>query len=299
MRRLPPMNALRVFEAAARNESFAQAAEELFITASAVSHQIKSLESYLGLSLFRRNKRKVELSAAGTQYLQSIRAALDEIEAATYRLTSNPERDTVTISVAPNFLIRWLMPRMNRFQALFPDVELQISASSGLIDFSKQNTDMAVYYGNGEWHDIEAHFLRHVLLVPVCSPGLLKGKKRLDHPEDLKRHTLIHVGKRQHEWPEWLQLAGVEYTGFSRGLQLSSSQLATGAAQEGLGVALADSTLTSREIEQGRLIMPFDIKLDTHKSFYLVYQKHRPLSHAMKVFKDWMIEEMQPNFSID
>ncbi|WP_086479068.1 transcriptional regulator GcvA [Oceanospirillum sanctuarii] len=293
MRRLPPMNALRVFEAAARNESFAQAAEELFITASAVSHQIKSLEGYLGLSLFRRNKRKVELTAAGAQYLQSVRGALDEIEAATYRLTSNPERDVVTISVAPNFLIRWLMPRMNRFQALFPDVELQISASSGLIDFNKQNTDMAVYYGHGDWHDIEVHFLRNVLLVPVCSPSLLEGRHALNEPVDLRHHTLIHVSKRLHEWPEWLQLAGVEYKGFSRGLQLSSSQLATGAAQEGLGVALADSTLTSREIEQGKLIMPFDIKLDTHKSFYLVYQKQRPLSYGMKVFKDWMIEEMQ------
>lgn len=293
MRRLPPMNALRVFEAAARNESFAAAAEELFLTASAVSHQIKSLETYLGLSLFRRDKRKVELTAAGSQYLQSVRGALDEIEAATYRLTANPERDTVTISVAPNFLIRWLMPRMTRFQALYPDVELQISASSGLIDFNKQNTDMAVYFGHGDWHDIEVHFLRNVWLVPVCSPELLKGRHPLNEPADLRHHTLIHVSKRAYEWPEWLQLAGVEYKGFSRGLQLSSSQLATGAAQESLGVALADSTLTSREIEQGKLIMPFDIKLDTHKSFYLVYQKQRPLSYGMKVFKDWMISEMQ------
>lgn len=287
------MNSLRVFEAAARNESFAAAADELFITASAVSHQIKGLEQYLGLSLFRRNKRKVELTPVGVVYLQSVRQALDEVEAATYRITSNPERDAVTISVAPNFLIRWLMPRMNRFQAKYPDVELQISASSGLIDFNKQNTDMAVYYGHGDWHDIEVHFLRSVLLVPVCAPSLMNSKKALDSPEDLKKHTLIHVSKRLHEWPEWLQLAGIEYKGFRRGLQLSSSQLATGAAQEGLGVALADSTLTSREIEEERLIMPFDIKLDTHKSFYLVYQKNRPLSYGMQVFKDWMIEEMQ------
>ncbi len=289
------MNSLKVFEAAARNESFVAAAEELFITASAVSHQMKGLEQYLGLALFRRNKRKVELTPAGSQYLQSIRQALDEIEAATYRITSNPERDAVTISVAPNFLIRWLMPRMNRFQEQFPDVELQISASTGLIDFNKQNTDMAVYFGHGDWHDIEVHFLRNVLLVPVCSPNLLVGPKALQTPEDLRKNTLIHVSKRLYEWPEWLQLAGVEYKGFSRGLQLSSGQLATGAAQEGLGVALADSTLTSREIEQGRLAMPFDIMLDTHKSFYLVYQKNRPLSYGMQVFKDWMIEEMQEN----
>jgi LysR family glycine cleavage system transcriptional activator len=263
------------------------------VTASAISHQIKSLEEFLGLSLFRRTKRKVELTPIGEQYLIAIKHALDEIEVATQRITANPETDVVTISVAPNFLTRWLMPRMSRFQERFPDVELQITASTGLIDFNKANTDMAIYFGHGDWHDIEVHFLRSVFLVPVCSPYLLKNVESLREPKDLKKHTLIHVGKRLYEWPEWLQLAGVEYAGFSRGLQLSSSQLATAAAQEGLGVALADSTLTSREIREGKLIMPFDIMLDTHKSFYLVYQKHRLLSYGMQAFKEWVIEEMK------
>lgn len=263
------------------------------MTASAISHQIKSLEEFLGLSLFRRTKRKVELTPIGEQYLIAIKHALDEIEVATQRITANPETDVVTISVAPNFLTRWLMPRMSRFQERFPDVELQITASTGLIDFNKSNTDMAIYFGHGDWHDIEVHFLRSVFLVPVCSPYLLKNVESLREPKDLKKHTLIHVGKRLYEWPEWLQLAGVEYAGFSRGLQLSSSQLATAAAQEGLGVALADSTLTSREIREGKLIMPFDIMLDTHKSFYLVYQKHRLLSYGMQAFKEWVIEEMK------
>lgn len=269
------------------------ASEELYITASAVSHQIKSLENFLGQRLFSRNRRKVELTPLGQQYLVAIQHALDEIEVATRKLTTSAENDAITISVAPNFLIRWLMPRMSRFQKQYPDVELQITASTGLIDFNKSNTDMAIYFGHGDWHDIEVYFLRNVLLVPVCSPALFESGKVLATPSDLRSHSLIHVSKRLHEWPEWLKLAGVEFTGFSRGLQLSSSQLATAAAQEGLGVALADSTLTSREIAAGKLVVPFDIMLDTHKSFYLVFQKNRALSYGMQAFKDWVIEEMQ------
>ncbi len=218
---------------------------------------------------------------------------MNELEVATQRIKENPETDIVTISVAPNFLVRWLMPRMKRFQDRYPNVELQITASTGLIDFNKSSVDMAIYFGHGDWHDIDTHFLNHVFLVPVCNPKLLDSDHPLEHPTDLKKHTLIHVSKRLYEWPEWLEKAKIKYKGFGRGLQLSSSQLATAAAQEGLGVALADSTLSFDEIVQGKLIMPFDILLDTQKSFYLVYQKGRPVTHAMELFKNWVIEEMQ------
>ncbi len=218
---------------------------------------------------------------------------------ATQRISDSPETDIVTISVAPNFLVRWLMPRMKSFHQRYPDVELQISASTGLIDFDRSNTDMAIYFGHGDWHDIEVHFLDHVYLVPVCSPKLIDSSHPLNEPEDLRRHTLIHVTKRLHEWPEWMKLAGVTNRGFGRGLRLSNSQLATAAAAEGLGVALGDSTLSSQEIEQGKLVMPFDIQLDTLKSFYLVYKKDRPLSYGMQAFKDWLIEEMQDKRASD
>lgn len=293
MRRLPPLNALRMFEASARKSSFAAAAEELSVTASAVSHQIKTLEEYLGVALFSRSKRKVELTPSGEQYLMSVKHALDEIEMATHRLATNQETNVVQISVAPNFLTRWLMPRMSRFRELYPDVELQINASMGLLDFNRSSTDMAVYYGNGEWDDIEVHFLQKVMLVPVCSPKLLNGKFPLEVPEDLRHHTLIYVSKRKWEWENWLQLAGAEFITPRDTLQLSSGQLATAAAQENLGVALADPTLTSREISSGDLVVPFNIPLDTHRAFYLVYQKHRPLTSGMKAFKEWLMSEMQ------
>ena len=292
MRHLPPLNALRVFESAARHRSFVAAGKELFVTSSAVSHQVKTLEEYLGLSLFDRSRRAVTLTPEGEQYLSSVRHAFDEIEMATQRLTANQESNVVKISVAPNFLTRWLMPRMARFQALYPDIELEINASMGLLDFDRTSTDMAVYFGNGEWDDIEVHFLRKVMLVPVCSPRLLDGELPLEKPEDLAKHTLIYVSKRKGEWENWLQQSGVDFISARGSLQMSSGQLATAAAQEGLGVALADSTLTSREIKSGKLVVPFDIQLDTNRAFYLVYRKQRPLTIGMKAFKEWLMSEI-------
>ncbi|MAK91436.1 MAG: transcriptional regulator [Oleibacter sp.] len=292
MRRLPPLNSLRMFEASARLTSFVAAADELAVTASAVSHQIKTLEEYLGVSLFNRAKRKVELTGAGEQYLVAVKHALDEIEVATQRLTSNLDTNVVNISVAPNFLIRWLMPRMSKFQELYPDVELQITTSLGLIDFSRSNTDMAVYFGNGDWKDIEMYFLRSLMLVPVCSPVLMRGPHPLKQVGDLKHHTLIYVSSRKHEWDDWLELAGAGFMKPKNSLAVSNGHLATAAALDNLGVALADITLTSREVESGRLVIPFDIPLDSHKAFYLVYRKHRPLTVGMKAFKEWLMQEM-------
>ncbi len=298
MRRLPPLNALRMFEVSARKSSFVAASEELAVTASAVSHQIKTLEEYLGVPLFSRNKRQVELTPAGEQYLIRIKHALDEIEIATQRLTISHESNVVNIAVAPNFLTRWLMPHMANFQALHPNVELQINASQGLIDFTRVKTDIAVYYGNGEWDDIETHFLCKVMLVPVCSPRLMTGQHPLNTPEDLRHQTLISVSKRTWEWEDWMDQAGLESLTPKGSLQMSSSHLATAAAQENLGVALADSTLTSREIASGQLVVPFNIQLDTHKAFYLVYRKHRPMTAGMLAFKDWIMSEMQGSNTI-
>lgn len=293
MRRLPPLNALKMFEASARNLSFSGASEELFVTPSAVSHQVKALENFLGVELFHRSNRKVTLTTQGEQYLASVKHAFDEIEMATHRLSVTQGASVVQISVAPNFLIRWLMPRMSRFRALFPDVELQINASMGLLDFDRSSTDMAVYYGSGEWDDIEVEFLRKVMLVPVCGPGLLETGPPLEKPSDLVNHTLIYVSKRTWEWDNWLKKAGVEFITPKGSMQLSSGQLTTAAAQENLGVALADQTLISREVESGKLVVPFDIPLDTKKAFYLVYRKHRPLTKGMEAFRNWLMDELQ------
>ena len=273
------------------------AAEELSITASAVSHQIKKLEQHSGINLFKRDKRRVKLTPIGERYLISINQALNGIDVATQDITSNPKMDIVRISVAPNFLIRWLIPRLHRFQSKYPDVELQINSSNRPVDLNTSDTDMAIYFGYGDLHDIDVELLYKVSLVPVCSETLLKEQYPLDTPQDLQHYPLIHVSKRLYEWPEWLHINNIEYRGFSRGLQLSSSQLSTTAARENLGIALADRTLSSPEIESGTLIMPFDILLDTQRAFYLVHNKNPMMTYGMRAFKEWLINEVQNDIS--
>ncbi len=292
MLRLPPLNTLRSFEAAARTGSFTKAAEELAITASAVSHQIKGLESFLGIELFKRVKRKAELTSNGEKYLTTIRTALRDIADATELLKSRSKSHTITISMTPHFLTRWMMPRLGAFQALYPDIELQINASMGLIDFDSSSTDMAIYFGNGNWPEVQVHFLKDIYLVPICSPNLITKDKPLDTPAHIRFHPLIHVSKRLSEWSQWLALAGVKFQERKQGLQLSNSMLTNAAAAERLGIALGDLTLLGPELASGKLIIPFDLPLNIHRSFYLVYQKNRSLSYGMKMFKLWVMQEM-------
>ncbi|WP_211298147.1 transcriptional regulator GcvA [Marinobacterium halophilum] len=293
IRRLPPLNALRSFESAARLQSFNAAAEELCVTPSAISHQIKSLEEFLGVKLFRRERRQVSLTVAGERYLPSIQLALDEVESATRRLMTSPNLSAVNISVAPAFLTRWLVPRITRFQALYPDVELRFSATTGYVDFEHSDTDMAVYYGEGNWRGVDIHFLRNLASTPVCSPALMEGEAGLKEPKDLLNKTLIHVSGRRQEWQQILQQLGVRATGLNRTMSFSSTALAVSAAIEGIGLALADRALIQRELEAGQLVIPFDITLDKPKAFYLVYQEKRQLTYAMQAFRDWMLQEMQ------
>ena len=292
MRRLPPLNALRSFESAARLGSFIKAADELFVTPSAISHQIKTLESILELNLFIRDKRRVTLTSAGEKYFSAIEHALDEIDSATRRLLANPNVGAVTISVSPAFLTRWLMQRLSHFQAAYPDVELRLSASMEDIDFDHSDIDMGVLFGQGYWPDIESHFLLGMSLEPVCSPALLQGQHLLDSLDDLSHHNLLHISSRPEEWRTWMRAAGLEDRGHGKGLSFSSTSLATGAAVEGLGIALAERHLVAKELATGQLVVPFDITLDTNSAFYLVYGQNRPLTYGMKAFRDWILSEI-------
>ena len=293
MRRLPPLNALRVFDAAARHGSFNRASEELCVTPSAVSHQLKSLEEFLGVELFKREKRTISLTAAGERYLPSVQIALDELEQATRRLVAAPNTNVVKVSIAPAFLTRWLVPRITRFQERFPEVELRVESSIEYIDFDNSETDMAVYYGTGHWKGIESHMMRNIFLTPVMSPKLLESKEPLNTPKDMLNHTLINVSGRSHEWTKLLQEQGISITEINKTISFSSTSLAVSAASEGIGIALADTALLGRELESGRLIAPFDISLDSHNAFYLVYRKNHSLTPAMMAFRDWILEEMQ------
>lgn len=263
------------------------------MTPSAISHQLKSLESFLGQKLFRREKRQVYLTSAGERYLGSVQLALDEVEGATRRLMTSTNSSAVNISVAPFFLTRWLVPRITRFQQRFPEVELRFSSTMGYIDFEHSDTDMAVYYGQGNWEGVEDHLLRNIVQTPVFAPSFLEGDNGIKQPEDMVRHTLIYVSGRRYEWNRALQQIGIGLSDASRTMSFSSTSLAVSAAIEGIGIALADRVLVQRELETGKLVAPFDLSFDTQKGFYLVYKENRALTYGMRAFRDWIMEEMQ------
>ncbi|MBD3610021.1 MAG: transcriptional regulator GcvA [Gammaproteobacteria bacterium] len=291
MKRLPPLRTLKSFEAAARNGSFQKASEELFVTPSAISHQIKALELFLGLELFRRHKRRVELTSAGKEYLQSVQIAFKELERSTQKLISAHTSGELTLAVAPAFLTRWLLPRIGHFNEQYPDIESHLLSHNGLVDFDRDNIDMAVYFGHGDWPGVETHFLKRSELIPVCHPDLL-AEKPINKPEDLTQFPLLHVVKRKDEWRSWFEEAGAEYKESKKGLYLSSGLLTADAATKGLGIALADVNLISDEINSGQLVVALDIPLPLSKSFYLVYQKNRAATYSMMVFREWIMQEM-------
>mgnify|MGYP001428891695 CR=1 FL=1 len=264
----------------------------MFVTPSAISHQIKSLEEYLGLKLFHREKRQVQITVAGEKYLVAVQHALDELDGATRRLMSAPNTSAVTFEAPPAFLNRWLMPRIKDFQALYPDVELRLSAGGvSYIDFDHSDLDMAVFFGDQPLENVESHLVHRSVVVPVCSPRLLDDQ-RVESIADLRNQTLIHVSSRRNEWQRLLRQANVSMTGHEKGLSFSSTQLALGAALEGLGIALSDKALISRELQYGQLVKPVEAELLTGKAFYLIYPKGRQLTYGMRVFRDWLLDVM-------
>ncbi|MDJ0739788.1 MAG: transcriptional regulator GcvA [Gammaproteobacteria bacterium] len=295
-RRLPPLNAVRAFEAAARLGGVKRAAAELFVTPSAVSHQVKALEGFLGVALFRRAGRQIAPTTAGVRYLTAVKQALDELDVATRRVMAPADATVVNVSVAPSFLTRWLMPRVRDFQERHPEIELRLSPNSDPIDFAWSDIDIAIYFGEGDWADVDAVFLHPVVLIPVCSPAYLGGRT-IASLQDLCRQTLIDVSTRPNEWDDFLASFGMQRPRQGKRLGFSSTALAVGAAMEDLGVALADRRLIAREVRYGHLVMPLDVQLPTRQGFYLVYQAGRELSDGMRCFYDWVIGEIaqQPN----
>ncbi|MDX1341414.1 MAG: transcriptional regulator GcvA [Reinekea sp.] len=296
MIRLPPLKALQAFEAAGRTGSFQAAAKELYVTPSAISHQVKSLEEFLGIELFERRTRKVVLTLTGAAYLESISSAFMHMEVATQRASSAHSGGELKLAVAPAFLDRWLLPRFHDFTNRHPDIELDIHSSIGEIDFKQSNIDMAVYFGEGQWEGVECQLLRPSYLVPVCAPILLEQEKVME-PADLLKFRLLQVKKRPDEWTSWFQLTETPFHPSQGTISFSNGMNTANAAAKGLGIALTDPSLVSEEIEQGDLMIPIDVIMQLSKSFYLVSQKNRPLTPAMTVFRDWITQRMAAEIS--
>jgi LysR family transcriptional regulator, glycine cleavage system transcriptional activator len=208
-RRLPPLNALKAFEAAARSESFTRAADGLNITQGAISHNVKALEETLGLKLFNRDRQRLTVTVRGRQYSAVVRDALDRIAAGTERLTQPRNANVVTISTSPDFAAKWLVHRLGRFAEAHPDIELRLVATDQHIDFAREEVDLAVRHGDGQWLGLDAVRLCAERLFPVCSPKLLSGRRPITQPADLLRFPLLRL-EDSSTWTAWFEAAGVQ-----------------------------------------------------------------------------------------
>ena len=289
-RRLPPLNALRAFEAAARHLSFTKAADELNVTQAAISHQVKALEERLGVVLFRRLNRALLLTDAGQGFLPPLREAFDQMAAATERLRVDDSRGVLTLTTLPSIAARWLVPRLGRFREAHPDIDLRIDASQHLTDFVRENVDIALRYGGGEWDGMRADRLMTEDFFPVCSPRLLDRHPPLREPADILHHTLLHDNSPT-DWTMWFLAAGIEGGDPTRGPAFTDSSLVLQAAAEGQGVALGRGVLAAADLKAGRLVRPFDLSLEAKYAYYLVCPQATAESPKIASFRAWLLAE--------
>jgi LysR family glycine cleavage system transcriptional activator len=294
-RRLPPLNAIRAFEAAGRHLSFTKAAAELFVTQAAVSHQIKALEVALGLQLFRRFNRRLMLTDAGQAYLPPLREALDGIAAATERLRTAEQTGSLKVSVLPSLAAKWLLPRLSRFRERHPEIDVLVSASNALVDFARDEVDIAIRYGFGRYPGLEVQFLMGDQIFPVCSPKLLAMRPPLRDPSDLRHHTLLHdadaLATESESWRIWLEAAGISGVDPSRGPGFSDSSMLLQAAIDGQGVALGRSALAALDLEAGRLVQPFGPSIPSNLSYFIVRPSTAGQRPKVRLFHDWLLEQ--------
>lgn len=288
-RRLPPLNGLRAFEAAARHLSFTRAASELNVTQAAISHQIRMLEDRLGVKLFVRRNRTVLLSEAGQAYLPALRDAFDLIDQATDRLLRRDEGGPLVISSTASFATKWLVPRLSSFQSLHSEIEVQLSTSFELVDFQRDAVDAAIRWGLGKWPGLHVERLFTQDLFPVCAPAMAKGRAGLKHPSDLARVTLLHTTTARDDWRLWLTAAGVRGVDASRGPVFDQLLTALQAAIDGVGVALGQTQLVERDIAAGRLVRPFELSLPIEAAYYFVCPPAALKRRKVKAFHDWML----------
>lgn len=295
--RLPPLNALRAFEAAARRASFTKAAEELDVTPGAISQQIRLLEETVGQPLFRRLGRHVELTDPARLALPALQDAFVKLDEAARTLRLPLRRSRVSVSVAPSFAAKWLVPRMDTFQNAHPDVEVWISADMKVVDFALDDVDVAIRYGPGLHEGVTAEKLLAESVVPVCSPALLEGPTPLNAPTDLAAHTLLHDGSPENDpscpdWPMWLAARGLEAIDARKGPRFNQASLVIEAAASGRGIALAKRAIAQQDLDSGRLVIPFaDTSSPVAFSYWLVRPRGRSMTPALKDFLDWLKAE--------
>ncbi len=291
--RLPSLNGLRAFEAAARHLSFTNAAAELNVTQTAISHQIKRLEEELGIRLFVRQNRALTLTPAAKEYLPGIRAAFNDLRLATDRLKRKDNDHVLTVSTLASLAAKWLLPRLSAFQEAHPGIDVHLTTSMNLVDFRSGDVDAAIRYGRGQWPGVRADWLMADQLFPVCSPALLSGDKPLRCPEDLAHHVLLH-SINEDDWRLWLTAAGLP-TDISKqhGVTFDLILMVVQAAIDGIGVAIGRTSYVQDDIAKGRLVVPFNITLPADAGFYLVSPAGKTDSPNLAAFRQWLIASAQ------
>ncbi|HYD98963.1 MAG TPA: transcriptional regulator GcvA [Alphaproteobacteria bacterium] len=295
-RRLPPLNAVRAFEAAARHLSFIKAAEELHVTPAAISQQVRALEESLGVPLFRRLPRGLLLTDAGQGYWPALRDILDRLALVTERVRRQDEQSVLRLVTFPSFGARWLLPRLGRFRAAHPNIEVRINVDFAHPDFSRGDVDVAIHYSHGPDTGIRRDRLFQGSIFAVCSPRLLSGEKPLATPSDLRHHTLLHDEFAPDDWPEiewptFLAAAGVTDVDGTRGLRFSVTHLTLQAAIDGQGVALATEVLAGDDLASGRLVQLFDFSMPAPHGYYLLCPGLRAAEPKIAAFREWALAE--------
>ena len=289
-RSLPPLNALRSFEAAARHQSFTRAAHELCVTQGAVSHQVKALEAELGLKLFNRERQGLVITDAGHDYLAVVRDAFDRIALGTDRLLQRQRSGVITVSMSPDFAAKWLVSRLGRFAEAYPEIELKVSATMHHVDFAREDVDLAIRHGAGNWAGLDAVNLCSEELFAVCSPALLGSQRGIYSPEDVLRFPLLHLDDRK-DWSRWLEAAGASGEGLLHGPILNHASMLIDAAVDSQGISLARTALAAADLINGRLVRPFPTTLLLKNTYWIVCPKATSELPKIVAFRDWLLAE--------
>lgn len=288
---LPSLHGLRAFESAGRHLSFTRAAEELGVTQTAVSHLIRRLEAELGARLFIRDARRIRLSPEGERLLPTVAGAFDDLRRATERFRRDPGSRRLTLSTTPGFAGKWLVPRLHRFRARHPRIEVRIGTGMEMTDFRRDDVDLAIRFGKGQWPGVAAEFLMAENIFPVCAPALVDGNPPLRQPADLARHTLIQITSSGDDWTLWFTGAGVAPVAGRQTLVLDMVLTAIEAAVDGLGVMIGRETLLREELRSGRLVLPFETRIQTAAGYYLVMPPENAELPPVRAFRDWIVAE--------
>jgi LysR family glycine cleavage system transcriptional activator len=290
-RKLPPLNALRAFEASGRHLSFTRAARELLVTQGAVSRHVSLLEDWLGVNLFLRTHRGIELTRKGEKYTRALSSVFDQIDYATRETRDEANGSVLRLKLPPTFAMRWLVPRLTRFKTLHPEIDIQVLTSHEPANFRREDVDVSVHSRPFPPEGIGHRRLLSEVLMPVCSPALLARGPALRSPQDLVHHTLLSSRNRPMDWSRWLVEAGMTELDSTNHIDFDNAALAYQGAIDDLGVMIAVRALVENDLRSGRLVTPFDLEVSTPGSYYLACSQVGTKSPQLEAFETWLVEE--------